>query len=97
MSLRGGLLNLARADLILLRHGKCRGLSADDCFTSLLHQCAGDPKHAAMRLGGRGEHKLPSPCVARAAEAPKSLGFDVAKPDRHNLWALGLFGPGTRA
>lgn len=96
MSLRGGLPSLARADWILLGHGKCRG-AADDCFTSLLHHCAGDPKHAAMRLGGHGEHKLPSPCVARAAEASKNLGFDVAKPDRHNLWALGLFGPGTRA
>lgn len=96
MSLRGGLPSLARADRILLRHGKCRE-PADDCFTSLVHHWAGDPKHTAMRLGGHGEDELPSPCVARAAEASMNLGFDTAKPDRYNLWALGLFGPGTRA
>ena len=92
MSLRGGLVNLVRAARILLRHSKRRG-SADDYFTSLVHhQCADDPKQAAMRLGGQGEHKLPSLGVALAAEALKNLGFDVAKPDRHMMRAVGSFG-----
>ena len=92
MSLRGGLVNLAHAARILLRHSKRHG-SADDYFTSLVHhQCADDPKQAAMRLGSQGEHKLPSLGVALAAEALKNLGFDVAKPDRHMMRAVGSFG-----
>ncbi len=91
VSLRGGLVNLARAARILLRYSKCHG-AADDYFTSLMHQCADDPKQAAMRLGGQGEYKLPSLGVALAAEALKNLGFDVAKPDRHMMRAMGSFG-----
>ena len=91
VSLRGGLLNLARAARILLRHSQRHG-SADHYFTSLVHRCVGDAKQAAMRLGGQGEYKLPSLGVALAAEALKNLGFDVAKPDRHVMRALGSFG-----
>ncbi len=91
MSLRDGLVNLVLAARILLRHSKCHG-TADDYFTSLMHQCADDPKQAAMRLGGQGEYKLPSLGVALAAEALKNLGFDVAKPDRHMMRAMGSFG-----
>ena len=91
VSLRGGLVNLAHAARILLRYSKCHG-AADGYFTSLMHQCADDPKQAAMRLGGQGEYKLPSLGVALAAEALKNLGFDVAKPDRHMMRAMGSFG-----
>ena len=91
MTLRAGLVNLAGAARILLRHSRRHG-SADDYFTSLVHQCNDDPKQAALRLGGQGEHKLPSLGVALAAEALKNLGFDVAKPDRHMLRAVGSFG-----
>ena len=91
MSLRGGLVNLVLAARILLQHSNCHG-SADDYFTSLMHQCAHDPKQAAMRLGGQGDYKLPSLGVALAAEALKNLGFDVAKPDRHMMRAMGSFG-----
>ena len=91
MSLRGGLVHLARAARILLWHSKRHG-SADDYFTSLVHECDDDPKHAAMRLGSPGEYKLPSLGVALAAEALKNLGFDVAKPDRHMMRAVGSFG-----
>ena len=91
MSLRRGLVNLTRTARILLRHSKRHG-SADDYFTSLVHQCDDDPKHVALRLGGQGEHKLPSIGVALAAEALKNLGFDVAKPDRHMMRAMGSFG-----
>ena len=91
MSLRGGLVHLTRAARILLRHSKRHG-SADDYFTSLVHECDDDPKQAAVRLGSQGEHKLPSLGVALAAEALKNLGFDVAKPDRHMMRAVGSFG-----
>ena len=91
MSLRGGLVHLARAARILLRHSKRHG-SAEDYFTSLVHECEDDPKQAAMRLGSPGEHKLPSLGVALAAEALKNLGIDVAKPDRHMMRAVGSFG-----
>ena len=91
MTLRSGLVNLARAARILQRHSKRHG-SADDYFTSLVIECDGDPKQAALRLGGKGEHKLPSLGVALAAEALKNLGFDVAKPDRHMMRAVGSFG-----
>ena len=90
MSLRGGLVNLVLAARILLRHSKCHG-AADDYFTSLMHRCADDPKQAAIQLGGQGEYKLPSLGVALAAEALKNLGFDVAKPDRHMMRAMGSF------
>ena len=91
VSLRGGLVNLVLAARIVLRHSKRHG-TADDYFTSLMHQCADDPKQAAMQLGGKGEYKLPSLGVALAAETLKNLGFDVAKPDRHMMRAMGSFG-----
>ena len=91
VSLRGGLANLICAARILLQYSKCHG-TADGYFTSLVHQCAGDPKQAALRLGGQSEYKLPSLGVALAAEALKNLGFDVAKPDRHIMRAVGAFG-----
>ena len=89
--LRSGLGNLIGAARILLRYSKCHG-TADSYFTSLVHQCAGDPKRAAIRLGSQGEHKLPSLGVRLAAETLKNLGFDVAKPERHMLRAVGSFG-----
>jgi 3-methyladenine DNA glycosylase Tag len=89
--LRGGLVNLIRAARILLQYSKCHG-AADGYFTSLVHQGAGDPKQAALRLGGQSQYKLPSLGVALAAEALKNLGFDVAKPDRHMMRAVGSFG-----
>ena len=45
-----------------------------------------------MRLGCKGEDKLPGLRVALAAEALKNLGYDVAKPDRHVMRAIGSFG-----
>ena len=66
--------------------------TADSYFTSLMHQCDGDPKQAALRLGCESEYKLPSLGVPLAAEALKNLGFDVAKPDLHIMRAIGSFG-----
>ena len=75
----------------LLRYSKLNG-GADQYFTSLLEHCDGDPKLAALLLGDNGEYKLPSLGVALAAEALKNLGFDVAKPERHLMRAMGSFG-----
>lgn len=85
------LANLVRAAQILLEHSKGHG-TADSYFTSLLEICDGDPKQAALRLGRPGDdYKLPSLGVPLAAEALKNLGFDVAKPDRHIMRAIGSF------
>lgn len=91
VSLGSGLVNLIAAAQILLQYSKRYG-AADNYFTSLLHRCGGDPKRVALQLGGQGEYKLPSLGVALAAEALKNLGFDVAKPDRHIMRAVGSFG-----
>ena len=91
VSLGSGLRNLVKAAGILLAHSGLHG-SADHYFTSLVSKCSNDPKLAALQLGGSGEFKLPSLGVALAAEALGNLGFDVAKPDRHVLRAMGSFG-----
>ena len=91
MTLERDLVNLVGATRILLQYSRDHGM-ADGYFTSLMHRCEGDPKQAALRLGREGEYKLPSLGVALAAEALKNLGFDVAKPDRHIMRAVGSFG-----
>lgn len=91
MTLERGLANLVGAARILLEYSRTHG-TADGYFTSLLDRCDGDPKQAALRLGCRGVDKLPAFGVPLAAEALKNLGFDVAKPDRHIMRAIGSFG-----
>ena len=90
-TLRRNLVNLIDAAQILLKYRATYG-SADAYFTSLIQRCNGDPKLAALRLGCHGTYKLPSLGVPLAAEALKNLGFDVAKPDRHVMRAVGSFG-----
>ena len=89
-SRKGNLLNLVGAARKLLDFSRRYG-AADDYFTSLVDKCDGDPKQAALRLGQDREYKLPSLGVALAAEVLKNLGFDVAKPDRHVMRAVGSF------
>ena len=91
MTLRRDLVNLIDAARILLKYRATHG-TADGYFTSLIQRCKGDPKLAALRLGCHGAYKLPSLGVPLAAEALKNLGFDVAKPDRHVMRAVGSFG-----
>lgn len=90
-SRKGNLLNLVGAAQKLLDFSRKHG-AADNYFTSLVEKCDGDPKQAALRLGQDREYKLPSLGVALAAEALKNLGFDVAKPDRRAMRAVGSFG-----
>ena len=91
VTLARNLVNFAATARILLDYSRTHG-TADCYFTSLMHRCGGDPKLAALRLGCQGEYKLPSLGVPLAAEALKNLGFDVAKPDRHVMRAVGSFG-----
>lgn len=91
MALDVNLVGLAGAARILLDHGKSHG-TAESYFTSLVHDCGADPILAALRLGTAGTYKLPTLGVPLAAEALKNLGFDVAKPDRHVMRAIGSFG-----
>ena len=89
--LQRNLVNLIRAAQKLVEYSKTHG-AAERYFTSLMHQCDNDPKQVALRIGLPNKYKLPSLGVPVAAEALKNLGFDVAKPDRHILRAMGSFG-----
>ena len=91
MTLARNLASLVGAAHRLLAYSRIHG-TAEGYFTSLLKRCDGDPKQAALRLGCPGADKLPAFGVALAAEALKNLGFDVAKPDRHIMRAMGVFG-----
>ena len=91
MTLGQNLVNLIEAARILLKYSRTHG-TADGYFTSLMQRCDGDPKLAATHLGCEGKYKLPSLGVPLAAEALKNLGFDVAKPDRHIMRAVGSVG-----
>ena len=88
---RRGLVGLIGAARKLLQHSRTHG-TADAYFTSLMQRCGEDPKLAALCLGCPGKDKLPSLGVPLAAEALKNLGFNVAKPDRHVVRAVGSFG-----
>lgn len=92
VALQKGLVNLVDAARILVKYRATCGRPADYFFESLMDRCNGDPKQAALRLGSDGDYKLPSLGVPLAAEALKNLGFDVAKPDRHVMRAVGSFG-----
>ena len=91
VTLKRDLVNLIGTARVLSRHSSVHG-TAESYFTSLVRRLDGDPKQAALRLGSRGEYKLPAFGVALAAEALKNLGFDVAKPDRHVTRAVASFG-----
>lgn len=89
--LKRNLVNLILAAQRLAEYSKTHG-TAERYFTSLMYQCDNDPKQVALCLGLSNKYKLPSLGVPVAAEALKNLGFDVAKPDRHILRAMGSFG-----
>ena len=90
-SLERNLGNLVGAARKLLDYTTTHG-NADSYFTSLMTRCNQDPKQAALCLGVAGEYKLPSLGVSLAAQTLKNLGFDLAKPDRHIMRAVGAFG-----
>jgi hypothetical protein len=70
--------------------------SAESYFTSIVSSVGGDPKLAAVELGGYSRQwKLAGLGVPLAAETLRNLGFDLAKPDRHVNRACGAFGLAT--
>ena len=89
--LKGNLVNLIHAAQKLAEYSKTHG-AAERYFTSLMDWYDNDPKQVALCIGLPNKYKLPSFGVPLAAEALKNLGFDVAKPDRHILRAIGSFG-----
>ena len=91
-TLKRSLINLIDAARKLAQHSRIHG-TAESYFTSLMHRFDNDPKRVAFKLGRPGsKYKLPSLGVPLAAQVLKNLGFDVAKPDRHVLRAVGSFG-----
>src|SRR5690606_25192158 len=88
-NLKQGLQRLRTCAEKLDAHRRDRG-SADSYFTRLEEQ-ANTPERMAVELGGGGMWKLPGFGVALSAEALRNLGFDVSKPDRHILRAVGTW------
>lgn len=91
MTLKRNLVYLIQAARKLERYSRTHG-SADSYFTAIVHRSQGDPKRAALLLGSDPSYKLPSIGVPLAAETLRNLGYDVAKPDRHIMRAVGCFG-----
>ncbi|QDZ06789.1 hypothetical protein FPZ24_04285 [Sphingomonas panacisoli] len=78
-----GLRRLRRTATVLEAHGSYEYLR--DVFAA----ADGSPDRAAVLLGHSSQWKLPGFGIALAAEALRLLGFDLSKPDRHVLRALG--------
>ena len=91
LTLRKDLTNLIETARKLHAWSKNHGC-AEHYFTSLMARSGHDPKNVALALGtAGGEFKLPAFGVPIAAEALKNIGYDVAKPDRHIMRAVGCF------
>ena len=56
---------------------------------SAFAETEGSPEEMAVLLGSAPQWKLPGFGIALAAEALRNLDFDLCKPDRHILRALG--------
>ncbi len=92
VTLRKDLKNLIKTSSKLHNWSQSRG-SAEDYFVSLYRQFENDPKKVALEIGSpESKYKLPAFGVPLAAEALRNMGFDLAKPDRHILRAIGSFG-----
>lgn len=85
--LRGGLLRLRETARLLAGDGAFP--SAHALIEAALREAGGSPDGLAMLLGNTKTWKLPGFGIALAAEALRLLGFDLCKPDRHVLRAVG--------
>lgn len=85
--LRGGLRRLRQAAAKLGRSDTPNG--GQRYLEAALASANGSPEMVAMLLGGSPNWKLPGFGIALAAEALRLLGFDLCKPDRHILRAVG--------
>jgi len=84
--LANGLRRLRRTAALLHRHG------AHNYLRDVFLAAEGSADEAAILLGHSARWKLPGFGIALAAEALRLLGFDLSKPDRHVLRALGSWG-----
>lgn len=85
--LRGGLLRLRQTAAIFAgggRHG-----SAEELIKAGVSEAQGSLERLAVLFGSHSDWKLPGFGIALAAEGLRILGFDLCKPDRHILRALG--------
>lgn len=81
------LVNLRRTSAILA--GSKAHRHARDYLEEVLSAAEGSPEGAAMLIGASPRWKLPGFGIPLAAEALRLLGFDLCKPDRHILRAMG--------
>jgi hypothetical protein len=88
--LAGGLLRLRETARIFA--GGANHASAQALIDAACEHAEGSPEHVALLLGSSKEWKLPGFGVALAAEGLRLLDFDLAKPDRHLLRAVGSWG-----
>ena len=88
--LRGGLLRLRQTAGILAGAGRYG--SAEELIDAGLIEAQGSLERLAVLFGSHRDWKLPGFGIALAAEALRILGFDLCKPDRHILRALGSWG-----
>ena len=88
--LRGGLLRLRLTAGLLAGQG--RFPSARALIEATFTEAQGSPEAVAMLLGSHKDWKLPGFGIALAAEALRLLGYDLCKPDRHILRAVGSWG-----
>lgn len=65
--------------------------SADQYFTKALAEANNDAIELAILLGTSTEWKLKGFGVPLAAEALRNIGYNLSKPDRHILRAVGSF------
>jgi hypothetical protein len=87
--LRSGLGRLRETAGLLA--GKGRFGSAQSLIEAAFAEAGGSPEAVAMLLGHAKEWKLPGFGIALAAEALRLLGYDLCKPDRHVLRAIGAW------
>lgn len=88
--LRAGLLRLREAAATLASYSRAHG-SADAFFKEALRDAGGEPEDLAVAIGSSKRWKLPGLGIALAAEALRNIGFDLCKPDRHVLRAMGAW------
>lgn len=85
--LRSGLLRLRETARLLAGGG--HHPSAQAFLKAAFAEANGSPEAVAVLLGSARDWKLPGFGIALAAEALRMLGYDLCKPDRHVLRAIG--------
>ena len=85
--LNNSLMNLRKTAAVLA--GSATHQNARDYLKAAFAAADGSPERLAMLIGSSPRWKLPGFGIPLAAEALRLLGFDLCKPDRHVLRAMG--------